>query len=209
MDNEATELDYEAAPFPPGRNWSSARSVDDDTTRVAELRDGRRYQVPEGRSGTLADGKFDSDDYLQPDETPVHLPEDTSIAKLLSDAVSAFHDQIERDLEQDREEAAIDGEAVPTDAAVDTCMKLATLIAARVALAPRLKWAAFTEDAGGVSLVLQSLPAGRRLNYQVLEDGTCVSALCIDENMRSESFTVSIDDEEMLRERAAWVVKRA
>jgi len=209
MDNAATEFELEAVASPDCWDWVSVLSNDNNATGVAEQPDGGGYHVPEGPSSTLADGTFESDNILVPEKTPDDAPEGVDIPGLLTDDFSESIKRIQRNLREDREDAGIDGEVAPTDAAVETCMKLTRCIAPRVVLKPRLRWAAFTEETGGVSLVLQSLVTDRRLNYQISPDGTRISAIRIDEYMRSESFVVSVDDEEILRERTAWVVNRA
>lgn len=209
MDSVATEPDADAVASSALQYWIPALRTDYNTTRVAEESDEGGYQVREVPSSTWSDGTFESDNILVPEKTPDDSPEGVDIPGLLTDDFSESLKRIQRNLQEDREDAGIDGEVAPTDAAVETCMKLTRCIAPRVILKPRLRWAAFTEETGGVSLVLQSLVTDRRLNYQISPDGTRISAIRIDEYMRSESFVVSVDDEEMLRERTAWVVNRA
>jgi hypothetical protein len=117
-------------------------------------------------------------------------------------------ERIELKLLEDREEADCSGDTAPTARAFHTCLSLAQRLAPHVALAPRLKSGAFTEDNGGVSLVLQSLVTDRRLNCRIAPDGVAVSAIRIDERMRASSAPVALNDPNVPKELAEWVTSR-
>jgi len=123
--------------------------------------------------------------------------------------VLAFVDRIQYDLDDAIQDARETGEPAPTKAVYDACMRLAGCVAPLAALAPRLKRAAFTEETGAVSLVLQSLVTDRRVDFRIAVDGRVIDALRIDENMRPESFTFSMDQSHLPRELARWVTNRA
>lgn len=118
-------------------------------------------------------------------------------------------EQIECKLTNDREECRQDNEIGPTSRAFQVCVRIAQRLAPHVALAPQLKFGAFTEDDGGVSLVLQSLITDRRLNCRIPPEGAPLTAIRIDEHMGAESLEFSLTDRNAPRELAEWVTKRA
>ena len=149
------------------------------------------------------------DDLWRPAAIETDVRDVVDLPRLLARAEEMFVERIRANLEDDREHAIDDGEMPPNEAAVGTCLLLARRIAPCLALSPGLKWTAFTEDSGDVSLVLQSLNTNRRLSFHIPSDGVGISALRIDEQMRSESFLVSLDEVGALREKAEWVTKAA
>ncbi len=126
----------------------------------------------------------------------------------MSRASAELVERIEFKLKEDRAEAEISEDTAPSPGAVDVCLSLARRVAPHIALAPRLKWAAFTEDDGGISLVLQSLVTDRRLNCRIAPDGSIVSVIRIDESMQADSMRVLLTDANVPRELAGWVTKR-
>jgi len=128
--------------------------------------------------------------------------------KLVEQNTRELVERIELKLLEDREEADCSGDTAPTARAFHTCLSLAQRLAPHVALAPRLKSGAFTEDNGGVSLVLQSLVTDRRLNCRIAPDGVAVSAIRIDERMRASSAPVALNDPNVPKELAEWVTSR-
>jgi hypothetical protein len=96
-------------------------------------------------------------------------------------------------------------DVTPTSLARLTCSKWIRKIAPRVALASRLKVAAFTEDSSGVSLVLQSLLTDRRVNIRIGPDGRVLGAICTDEHM---DVRTRPDEPDLPRELAEWVTSR-
>lgn len=144
---------------------------------------------------------------------PLSLASDTSDAvdlpELLENADLAFVKRIRANLEQDRRDAADSGDALPSEPGIQACLSLAELVAPCVALAAKLKWAAFTEETGAVSLVLQSAVTDRRVNFCISADGTNASCIRIDEFMKSEQIDVRLDDANTVRELARWVARRA
>ena len=130
------------------------------------------------------------------------------LALALTEGVSSFVDRISGDLAEDVEEAAENGEVVPTEAAQAMCLRVARLISGDIVLAPRLKYAAFSEESGGVSLVLQSLITDRRVNYRISPEGVTVSVIAVDECMATTTNELSSHDESDLRGKAKWVRSR-
>ncbi|UCC30257.1 MAG: hypothetical protein JSU86_18915 [Phycisphaerales bacterium] len=131
--------------------------------------------------------------------------DEADIPVLLTQEVVDILDEIESTLLEDREEGLLHGEACASEPALATCRGLAVKIAPWLARSSGLKWAAFGEDEGGVSLVLRSLTTNRRADFRILGDGRHISAICIDEYLSAESIPLALDDRTSLRERAAWV----
>lgn len=114
--------------------------------------------------------------------------------------------EIERILQVDREEAAC-GEVVADELAVARCLEIAGHIAGWLAPSSDLTWAAFGAEAGGVELLLHSKPMQRQVTFEIMADGTVVSAIRIDEEMcrQSKSLTMKTElNRKELRELAAW-----
>jgi hypothetical protein len=123
----------------------------------------------------------------------------------LSRLAKRFLDTLEMSLHDDRKEGLAYGEVCSADSAVATCKRIAIQFAPQIVLNSSLKWAAFGEDGGSVSLVLRSLDTGRRVDFRISADGRHISAISIDEHMTAKSVPVSAEDGNVLRERAAWV----
>jgi hypothetical protein len=116
--------------------------------------------------------------------------------------------RVVRQLAVDPDEADDPERVAPTSSAVRTCLTFTERLAPHVALAPQLKVAAFVEDEGGISLVLQSLVTDRRLSYRIPPEGDRVTVIQIDERMDAKSTTVSLSDRAATRELAKWVRTR-
>lgn len=100
-------------------------------------------------------------------------------------------DDIENCLLEDRREGRLHGEAGPTDAAIATCKGIMGWVSPFDLLPSRLKWAAFGEAAGSVSLVARSPVTDRRVDFRISPDGRSVSAFCFDENLRADSILLN------------------
>lgn len=138
-----------------------------------------------------------------PDDAEDYLP------LLLSRLAERLIEAIETSVLEDREDGVGYGELCSNAAAVETCKRLARKISPLMVLRPGLNWAAFGEDGGCVVLVLNSSITRRRVDFRVSADGQDISAISVDENMATNSSTVSAEDEDDLREKAAWVNIRA
>lgn len=131
--------------------------------------------------------------------------EEAELAKMLADRSRDLTSRVAAQLSQDQE---ADSDIVPTPAACQTCERLMNRLAPHVALAPRLKVAAFTEDNAGVSLILQSLVTDRRVNLRISPDGTSTCAILTDERMETQVRQVRENEPQLPRELAAWVTSR-
>lgn len=140
---------------------------------------------------------------------PADAQDCVEVPGLLSKSVAAFVERVKEDLRQDCQDAITDGDPVASRRACDTCLSFARLLAPHVALSPRLKWAAFCEDAGAVSLVLQSLVTNRRLNCTVSADGTRIRVIRTHERTISEDLPSLSADVRVARELGGWVANRA
>lgn len=117
--------------------------------------------------------------------------------------------QIEFNLEEDVEEALAAADVAPTSEAIEACIQIIRRIAPHVALALKLKCAAFGEEDGGVSLVLQSMVTNRRLTCRIAADGSTMIVHAIEETMAPTKITLSTNDASAPRELAAWVTTNA
>lgn len=139
----------------------------------------------------------------------IDVDDAASFQQLVDREASELVERIELKLAEDEEEALLSDDVAPAPNAVQACLRLARRFAPHVALAPRLKSGAFTEDDGGISLVFQSLVTDRRVTCRIDPRGTRVSAIRIDEGMRADSPVMSLDNRDAPRELAEWVTKRA
>lgn len=123
-------------------------------------------------------------------------------------AVDAFSGAIQIHLREDREDALESGDPSPGEAAIESCMQLVKLIAPVAAMNPAIRRAAFSEDDGSVSFVLQSLVTDRRVSYRIDANGRSVNILAIDEQMHPSSLVALLTDTDTLKEKAEWVAQR-
>jgi len=136
------------------------------------------------------------------------LREMVDFQKLVDQRSCKLVERIELKLAEDREEADFGDDVAPTQRAAEACLRLAQRLAPHIALAPRLKSGAFTDDDGGVSLVLQSLVTDRRVSCRVPPGGTDITVIRVDESMQADTIPITLDDPSAPRELAAWVTKR-
>ena len=114
-------------------------------------------------------------------------------------------EQTKNDIMQATEDAIEYGERQPSSVAIDICTQLSTMLAQQLALSSSLKWAAFSEDEGGLSLVIQSLLTDRRLSFKITSDGD-ISVVQIDENMETDMYSISLSKEDELARLGTWVI---
>lgn len=131
------------------------------------------------------------------------------VDSLLREAKEELPRRIRINLAEDMEDAVASGEIGPTNDAVEACLRLAERVAPHVALAPRLKCAAFVEGNGVVALVLQSLVTDRRLTCRFAADGLTMVIYRIDEGMEADQEVMRTDAANAPRELGEWVTKRA
>ena len=138
--------------------------------------------------------------------SPADIAEGES--NVVNAAAAILVQSVQDKLDQDAEELLEDGEQAPSENAINTCIDLAKFFAPHLALVSDLKWGAFTEDSGGISLVFQSLVADRRLNCRISTDGKSISALQINEDMKPATSNISLGDKDKCRGLAEWVTSR-
>lgn len=130
------------------------------------------------------------------------------VDELVRDGTLELQRRIRRHLEEDAEDAVASGEVATPQPAFAACLRLGERLAPHLVLAPGLKYAAFTEE-GVVGLVLQSLVTDRRLTCRFTPDGRKMMVLRISERMKTVQSTIAVDDGNVPRELAEWVIKRA
>lgn len=178
---------------------------EDSTVRDEAVEEPLRRRKP----STLDDASFLADESAEDATTLKEELFRADVDRLLGIALEVFCDAIETQLNDDLEEASALGEVGPSRAAIEGCKNVAQAVGPKIIMKPALRCAAFSEGDGGASLVIQSLVSDRRVNLRVLSDGTTVQGLEIDENMNSSSFVAKVSDYKTLKERAAWVIRRA
>lgn len=182
------------------------RHVDSDTAQIEPLERSPEEEACVHPPGTYGDASVGSTLVLFDTKEP--KPESWELVDVryhLSQAAERLCDDIETTLREDREEGHLHGEVCATEAAVATCKRIACRIGPLAFLSLGLKWAAFGEDTGGVSLVLRSVATTRRVDFRISPDGLNISAVHIDENLEAKSVPLALDDRRSLRESAAWV----
>ncbi len=127
------------------------------------------------------------------------------VEKVVADGSRDLTSRVTAQLSEDQE---ADSDVVPTPAARHTCERIMSRLAPHVAWAPGLKVAAFTEDNGGVSVILQSLVTDRRVNLRISPDGTRMCAVLTDEHMETRVRQDCENEPQLPRELAAWVTSR-
>ena len=115
--------------------------------------------------------------------------------------MSTISETIEISLREDREEALQHGEVCANDGAVEACKEIATFLGTR--LDPPMKWAAFGEDGGGVTLVLRL--RDRRVDFRISPNGRNVKLISIDEHMKALTGSFRADNYDSLETQAWWV----
>jgi hypothetical protein len=186
------------------RNGNAARiPVEEDDRGEPIQADGGRNWLTEGSFESLSENFLPSSGTLGVER--FELTEETGLAIKLDRIVRRVRDYLEEDID----DAHTEGTAAPTHEAVDACVKLARLLAPRIAEEPALKWAPYGRDDGGVSFAIQSLATDRRIDFDISTDGKTVSGLQIDEAMISTRFQITIPNDRALREKAEWVMRRA
>ena len=118
-----------------------------------------------------------------------------------------FLDTIRLNISEDSADLVREGGAAPTQATIDTCLAIASNLSTTVASKPSLKYAAFVEESGGISLVLRSGQAGRRANFRISPGGCQVAVVAVTSQGRASTNPARIDDTETLRGWIEWLEK--
>lgn len=143
------------------------------------------------------------------DSNPDRLSSGVKSLPCLFRGVDRVLDEIESTLMEDRQEGVIHDEFCASDAAISTCKLLAAQASQWLLFSAGMKWAAFGDTEGGVSLVLRSEKTNKRLDFKIAGDGLSVCAIQIDKTLTTTSAPVALDDHRRIRECAAWVSRQA
>jgi len=122
--------------------------------------------------------------------------------------IVGFVDQVREDLEDDIKDADTDLALPEIRRAMQTCLRFARKLAPHIALSSNLKFAAFVEEDGVVSLGIQSLTADRRINLEIHGASQRAEVHSIDEHMHSEHSILHVNNTRSIQELAEWVRKR-
>jgi hypothetical protein len=90
-----------------------------------------------------------------------------------------FVEKIKSDIENDMAGIASEGGTAPSEAAIAKSLFVASVLASLVRADAYIQYAAFVEDDGGISIVLQSLAQGGRINFRIKPDGSSIEAVVV------------------------------
>jgi len=130
------------------------------------------------------------------------------LTPLPSREAQRFLDTIEQNIAHDSADVVAEGGTVPIKRTIDVCLAIASTLSDIVAKKPTLKYAAFVEESGGISLVLRSEQAGRRANFRISLDGCEIAVVAVTSQGQANTNPVRIDDAETLRGWVEWLRKR-
>jgi len=119
-----------------------------------------------------------------------------------------FLDTVRRNISEDSADLIREEGIPPTQPGVDACLAIASTLSDIVAMKPTLKYAAFVEESGAISLVIQSEHPGRRVNFRVSPDGRQIAVVAVTSQGYTSTNPVRIDDTETLRGWVEWLRKR-
>ena len=179
-------LGSDAAPDVP---WQSEGTVTEPELRISD-------------DASVGDFQFSWTKTPDPEAEPIFV---IDLRGHLPRRVQSLIDRIETSLLEDRKEGLLYGEVCASDLAVAGCKRIAIHIQEWLAPSSGLKWAAFGEETGSVSLVLRSVVTDRRVDFRISSDGLEISAISIDADLAATSVPIALKDRNALRERAAWV----
>jgi len=131
-----------------------------------------------------------------------------TIALLPNTAARRFLETITQNISDDQADVLGEGGNVASQPAVGACLAIASTLSDIVAMKPSLKYAAFVEESGGISLVIQSAHPGRRANFRVSPDGSQIAVVAVTSLGQASTNPVRIDDAETLRGWIEWLRKR-
>lgn len=143
----------------------------------------------------------------KPDPSTVDKPHSEKLPRLWQRAADRFKDRILQDLDDDCSDADASTPVTLCDQARSACLDLASELAATMAFQPGLKYAAFVEEEGGVSLVIQSTLSARRANFRISPDGLRITVVSVNTMGRAESTPVQVQDSAKLRRWVEWASK--
>ena len=123
-------------------------------------------------------------------------------------AAQRFLDTIRQNMNEDTADVVREGGNAPTQATINACLAVASTLSDIVASKPNLKYAAFVEESGGISLVLRSERAGRRANFRVSPDGLQLSVVTVSSHGQTGTNSVRIDDTQQLQGWVEWLDPR-
>lgn len=119
-----------------------------------------------------------------------------------------FLEMIEQNIADDSADVVAEGGTVPIKRTIDACLAIASTVSGIVAMKPTLKYAAFAEESGAISLVIQSEHPGRRVNFRASPDGRQIAVVAVTSQGHTSTNPVRIDDTESLRGWVEWLRKR-
>lgn len=125
--------------------------------------------------------------------------------KLLYMRAKELVDNIESNLLEDVRDSDLDKSDIPWQSAISACVDLSAKLSLFLAYHFEVKSAAFVDEGGGVSLVLQSIETKRRVNFLIEPDGLAANVCQLDEALAMTHSRVEFMDSQATRECAEWV----
>lgn len=129
--------------------------------------------------------------------------------KQLYKRANALVDNIESNLLEDVRDSDLDTSDIPWQTAISACVDLSAKLSLFLADHFEVKSAAFVDEGGGVSLVLQSIETKRRVNFLIEPDGLAANVCQLDEGLALTHSRVELMDSQATRECAEWVTIKA
>ena len=116
---------------------------------------------------------------------------------------------VEAKLDEDRAELRDLGGPSPSEFAIAKYLTLSRNLAPSIALGQQLRWGAFIEEDGSLSLVIQSILTDRRATWRLAPNQSVATVTKIDEQMQAEVSGFDPLDRKRTEELAEWVIRRA
>ncbi len=70
-----------------------------------------------------------------------------------------------------------------------------------------MKYAAFVEEEGGISVTFQSVVTDRRVNFRISRDGSSLTIVSVDSDGRADSNPTHFNDIRLVRNWAEWLLQ--
>ena len=161
----------------------------------------------------LPNGSFASDGPVQRQQSDFVAEAsetiDTSLVddfeERLVERAKALVDDIKSSLHEDVRDSDLDKSDIPWRSAINACVELSAKLSLFIADHPEVKSAAFVDEGGGVSLVLQSIETKRRVNFLIEPNGLAANVCQLDEALAITHSRVELMDSKATRECAEWV----
>lgn len=145
----------------------------------------------------------------KPDPSTVDKPHSEKLPRLWQRLADQFIDRISQDLDDDCSDTHASDAVALSDQTRSACLGLATKLAATMALKPSLNYAAFLEEEGGISLVIQSKLSASRVNFRIPPDGLQITIVSVNSTGQARTTLAHIHEIAELQRWVEWVSNQA